>query len=219
MGLNVSKGDMYSFLSHTYNTVKGECPHGCTYCYMGKWKNQKPVRFDEKELKTDLGEGKFIFVGSSCDMFAEDIPPRWIERTLKHCMKYYNNNYLFQSKNPARFFDFGYPDSVFCTTIETNRFYSEFMQNSPKPQDRADAMARIRHSYSDIYVTIEPIMDFDLDDLVSMIKYISPAQVNIGADSGGNNLPEPSADKIMALIDMLDEVTTIHKKNNLSRLI
>ena len=90
---------MYEFVTHTWNTIKGACPHDCSYCYMKRWGKQNPDRFDEKELKTDLGNGNFIFVGSSCDMFADDIPETWILRTLEHCFKY-NNRYLFQTKNP-----------------------------------------------------------------------------------------------------------------------
>jgi hypothetical protein len=68
MGLNTSKGNMYDFVTHTWNTVKGECYHDCSYCYMKRWGKLKPARFDQKELKTDLGSNNFIFVGSSCDM-------------------------------------------------------------------------------------------------------------------------------------------------------
>ena len=32
MGLNKSKGNMYEFTTHTYNTIKGKCPHDCGYC-------------------------------------------------------------------------------------------------------------------------------------------------------------------------------------------
>lgn len=99
--LNESKGNMYNFVTHTWNTVKGACPHDCSYCYMKRFGNQKPVRFDEKELKTDLGQGNFIFVGSSCDLFAESIPKKWINATLLQCYCY-DNKYLFQSKNPER---------------------------------------------------------------------------------------------------------------------
>lgn len=67
----------------------------------------------------------------------------------------------------------------------------------------------------DRYVTIEPIMDFDLPKLVELIKMCEPIQVNIGADSGNNNLPEPSA---IDLIEELKQFTTISKKNNLKRL-
>lgn len=218
MGLNESKGNMYSWVTHTWNAIKGACPHDCSYCYMKRWGELKPTRLDEKELKTDLGKDNFIFVGSSCDMFANDIPLEWIDQTLKHCRKYYANNYLFQSKNPARFFDFSYPENtVFCTTIETNRWYLDHMVKAPLPSERAFRFSGLV-GFSK-YITIEPIMDFDLNSLVSMIRSCRPQQVNIGADSGGNNLPEPEPGKLLDLIDKLKEFTTVKKKKNLKRLL
>lgn len=86
------KSNMYQFIDATWNTVKGECFHDCSYCYMKRWGKLKPTRFDEKELKTDLGKDNFIFVGSSCDMFAEKIPNEWIEKTLEHCQKQCKKN-------------------------------------------------------------------------------------------------------------------------------
>ena len=65
MGLNKSKGQMYEWINFTWNTIKGACPHDCKYCFMKQWGQLNPVRFDEKELNTDLGSGNFIFVGSS----------------------------------------------------------------------------------------------------------------------------------------------------------
>ena len=96
MPLNVQKGNMYGFVTHTWNTVKGVCPHQCTYCYMKKFK-QNPVRFDEKELDTNHKKNRVIFVGSSCDMWAKDIDSLWIKKTVTHCAKYPLNTYLFQS--------------------------------------------------------------------------------------------------------------------------
>jgi len=218
MGLNISKGNMYEWVTHTWNAIKGKCPHDCSYCYMKLWGELNPSRLDEKEFKTDLGKRNFIFVGSSIDMFANDIPELWIDATLEHCRKYYANDYLFQSKNPARFFAFGYPENtVFCTTIESNRWYPEIMRNSPKPQDRAVAMNKL--SGYKRYVTIEPVLDFDMNDMVKLIKTCKPKQVNIGADSMGHKMPEPSADKLLELIGRLSEFTTIHNKKNLKRLI
>ena len=69
------------------------------------------------------------------------------------------------------------------------------------------------------YVTIEPIMDFDLELFVDMIREYEPEQVNIGADSGNNGLPEPSAEKIAMLIEELEKFTTIANKHNLSRIM
>lgn len=219
--LRESKGNMYSWITHTWNPIKGECYHGCTYCYMKRWGKQSPVRFDEKELKTDLGSNNFIFVGSSCDIFADDILSEWIEKTLSYCREFFFNSYLFQTKNPARLVQSYLGKlpirSSICTTIESNRFYPEIMQNSPRPFIRSAYMNKI--GIFECFVTIEPILDFDLGDMVSIIKHCNPVQVNIGADSGNNNLPEPSKEKLLALIDELKKFTVIDRKSNLERLL
>jgi hypothetical protein len=62
-------------------------------------------------------------------------------------------------------------------------------------------------------------MDFDVDELVELIQACNPDQVNIGADSGNNHLPEPSKDKLQTLIYRLSKFTTIDQKRNLSRLL
>lgn len=218
MALNKTKGNMYEFVTDTWNTVKGTCHHDCTYCYMKRWGKLNPVRFDEKELRINLGSGNFIFVGSSNDMFASNVPDEWIQRTLDYCGSF-DNSYLLQTKNPGRLAAFKLPQkSVVCTTIETNRHYPEFMCNSPEPTLRAEAMSRINLPK---YVTIEPIMDFDLDELLELIRKCNPVQVNIGADSSSkkNKLPEPSRQKVQLLIEGLKQFTYIENKRNLSRIL
>ena len=216
MGLNVSKGNMYDFVTHTWNTVKGACPHDCSYCYMKRWGKLNPVRFDEKEMRTNLGKGNFIFVGSSCDMFAWEIPDQWIRDTLEHCERY-DNKYLFQTKDPRRIGRFVLPgNSVVCTTIETNRRVLPIMQSSPSPIDRVRGMLNIT---APKYITIEPIMDFDLVELVELIRVCDPVQVNIGADSGKNDLPEPGPEKVKILILLLRGFTVVKEKDNLKRIV
>lgn len=212
MALNKSKGNMYSWITHTYNIIKGLCPHMCSYCYMHRWRNLKDIRFDEKELKTDLESGNFIFVGSSCDMWAKNIPKEWIEKVISKCMNF-QNNYLFQSKNPKRFKEFKLPLNFhYCTTIETNRVYTE-MGNTPDPMDRSFDIP------NKSYITIEPIFDFDLIDFLTILRLANPIQINIGADSGNNNLPEPPKEKILELISELEKFTKVKLKTNLNRLI
>lgn len=221
MGLNPVKGNMYDWVTHTWNTVKGECPHGCTYCYCKRFGKQRPVRFDAKELKADLGSGNFIFVGSSCDMYAEAIPKQWIWDTLEHCRKH-RNNYLFQSKNPTRILKYkGWlPYNCVCgTTIETNRIYPQ-MGNAPRPKHRMSSIHTLACERFKTMVTLEPIMDFDLSDLLSLIYSCQPEWVNIGADSQGHKLPEPEPDKILTLIEDLQKVgIEVRIKPNLKRLL
>lgn len=219
MGLNTSKGNMYGFITHTWNTIKGECPHGCSYCYMGRRGKQKPVRFDEKELKTDLGSGNFIFVGSSCDMWAKGIPKSWITATINHCKKY-ENTYMFQTKKPDNIIAYlgDLTNSIVCTTLESDFYYPKIMKDSPPPIQRSLAMEKISQ-FIDTYVTIEPILDFNLEQMVKMIQRCNPKQVNIGADSGRNNLPEPSKEKVLGLISELQKFTIVHNKSNLRRLL
>ena len=218
MGLNKSTGNMYDFVTHTWNTIKGACYHNCSYCFMKRWK-QYPIRFDDKELQTDLGKGNIIFVGSSCDMWSRDINQEWIEKTLNHCLQS-DNTYLFQSKNPAEFRYHTLPDkSIITTTIETNRDYKQMnlipFGTTPTPHGRSMGMFE-NHITKRKMVTIEPIMDFDLIEIVELIKRCEPVQVNIGADSGNNHLPEPSWDKIQQLIETLKEFTKVVQKPNLN---
>ena len=185
---------------------------------MKRWGKQNPLHFDEHELTIGMGSGKFIFVGSGCDMFANDIPVEWIEKTIAHCLKF-DNRYLFQSKNPFAmlgFLPFENDNLVVCTTIETNRWYPDIMHKCPTPQQRAYGLASLPLKR---YVTIEPIMDFDLDDMVRWIEEIAPEFVSIGADSGNNHLPEPPASKVQSLIAELKDITEVKIKDNLSRLL
>ncbi|HFC76760.1 MAG TPA: DUF5131 family protein [Candidatus Moranbacteria bacterium] len=218
MGLNKTKGNMYDFVSHTWNPIKGKCSHDCSYCYMKRWGKLPDLRLDEKEMKTDLGTGNFIFVGSSTDIFANDVPDEWIHDVLDYCNGW-SNKYLFQTKNPRRYLDFisYFPEqTVLGTTIETNRNYD--ISKAPIPKERAYAMGDLFGYNFERMVTIEPLMDFDLDDMVTLIRIAMPHWVNIGADSQKSNLPEPPYYLVKKLIDALNEFTEVRQKKNLNRL-
>jgi DNA repair photolyase len=216
MVLNKQKGNMYGFVTHTWNVIKGKCIHDCSYCYMKRFP-QKDLWFDESELKIDLGKGNFIFVGSSTDMFAENVPSQWIMKVLNKCIEFPENTYLFQSKNPDNFFNFEFPENtILGTTMETN--WSLVGCKAPSPRDRAEAMSHIENQ--DKMITIEPIIDFDLEYFIELIKIANPKWVNIGADSNKKlTLKEPSSIKVEALINELKRFTEVKNKDNLKRLL
>ena len=223
MGLNLSNGNMYKFVNYTWNPIKGKCLHDCSYCYMKQINpNANPPRLAEYELNTDLGCGRSIFIGSSTDMFAEDIPSEWIARVLDYCYQNRNmllpNAYLLQSKNPKRFLEFiDHPIMervIFCTTIETNRFYPEIMNKAPRIEERVEAMEEIARLGRPTMVTAEPLMQFDHEEMVSFIRRCSPKLVNIGKESKGRvKLPEPTQEEVQQLIAELKSLKSFTKVN------
>lgn len=217
MTLNKQTGNMYGWIDYTWNPIRGKCPHQCSYCYMKMFKVGE-LRLDEKALKDNLGEGRTIFVGSSIDMWAKGVYTNWIHEVIEHCNKYSNNTYLFQSKNVHRLYRFRKrlpPKTILGTTIETNRDYG--MSNAPVPFERMVEMHTI--AYMEGMVSIEPIMDFDLNILVDWMELIMPKFVSIGADSQGHNLPEPSPEKVRMLIQELKKFTEVKIKPNLKRIV
>ena len=216
--MNKAKGNMYGFMTHTWNPIRGTCEFGCHYCYMKRW-TLPDIGLNDSVLRENLGPGdRTIFVGSGCDMFAPSVAFEPIRRVLDRCNDQPENTYLFQSKNPARFTAFRFPkNTILCTTIESDRRY-EAMGDAPSVDERAAAMCSLE-GYKKM-ITIEPIMDFDLEVMIGWMKYTHPFQVNIGADSGRNNLQEPTKEKILAFITKLESVgINVHQKDNLSRLM
>ena len=130
-----------------------------------------------------------------------------------------------QPKNPERcwYSIFGLSTKLhkICTTIETNRYCPGIMKKSPHPDRRAYSLRHLANKGFETMVTIEPVIDFDLEKMVKLIRHTKAAQVNIGADSDHkkNNLPEPSKEKILALISELEKFTVVFRKKNLRRLI
>lgn len=216
MGLNKQRGNMYEFVTHTWNPIKG-CLHECNYCYLRSLLGYEMApRFEERELKRGLGKNKVIFVGSTSDMWGEWITADQIEAVMVHCANYPDNTYLFQSKNPGRFKDFRFSSkTILGTTIETNR-QQLIVSRAPRVVDRVEVMATL--SAKRKMISVEPIMDFDLKEMVKIVSLIKPEFITIGADSKGHKLKEPSWEKIRNLIDALRKITEVREKPNLQRL-
>ncbi|MFA7710125.1 MAG: DUF5131 family protein [Candidatus Neomarinimicrobiota bacterium] len=195
--------------------------HQCSYCYVRSYRDL-PV---EPTLRVNdfpnLGVGRTIFVGHQCDMFSENTPAAWVQAVYRHCLKYPNNKYVFQTKNPIKLVnDFGELPTNFMigTTIETNRkVLLEQFSRAPAPEERAIGLSMI---HGKKFVTVEPIMIFDLHEFVDLLKVANPDWINIGADSKGHCLPEPTMKEIRELINELNIAgIRILEKMNLGRLI
>ena len=226
----------------TWNPLGGECSHQCSYCYVNKLKQRmethrekysgKP-RLWETELRGNPGTKKErdVFVCSCNDLFAADVPAALIERILRHCNAYPMNTYLFQTKNPARLIKFirYFPkNSVFATTIETNRTTDS---KAPQPMERAEAFYKFRCSsliISQQYgwkhqITMEPLMNFSINEMMAILLRIQPNILYVGANTSAVRLPEPTEETISIFLQLIrgDPRLSIMKpilKSNLSRL-
>ncbi len=214
---------MYRWVTHTHSHLAGQCPHECVYCYVDNprfgrpAKYRGPLRLVETEFCIRYGSGKTIFMENCGDLFANEVPQTFIDQVMAHCHQWPDNMYVWQTKNPSRYHSVnGFPvHSLFGTTIETNRDLDD-ISKAPRPVDRMKAMAALRERK---FITVEPILNLDVDILSDWIAMIQPEFVNIGADSKNHALPEPSAEKISELVNRFSGCgIEVREKHNLSRL-
>ncbi|CAK0741023.1 conserved hypothetical protein [Gammaproteobacteria bacterium] len=223
MPLVKAKGQMYPWVTHMHTHLGGECPHKCTYCYVNNPRFGRPVRYQgpvrliPEEFDVKYGVGKTIFIEHCNDILAEGVSDESVRCVINHCAEYPSNTYVFQSKNPVRFADFIWPEnSIFGTTIETNRAILG-ISTAPAPAYRYLELKGL--SVKRKFITVEPVLDFDVDTLAIWIADINPEFLNLGADSKNHNLPEPTVDKIHQLVAKLAEYgIELREKHNLARL-
>jgi len=211
---------MFDVITKTWNPVIG-CLHDCTYCWarnlaetrlnhMEKYKDGFKPKLVEYELNKKFKD-KFVFAVDMGDLFGEWVPKEWILKVIEAIRNSPRSYFLFLTKNPRRYYEFldFYPKNlVLGATIETNRIYP--VSDAPSTVERYKAMAEL--PWKNKLVSIEPIMDFDLDVLVQWMKEIKPAIVYVGYDNYGNGLPEPSLHKTEQLIEQLETFTRVRKK-------
>ncbi len=218
--LNKSKGNMYEWVTHTWSPING-CPHQCAYCYVRQFKELKnEVTLDP--VFPNLGEGKTIFVAHMGDLFADKVYADIIEKVLDYC-KQFKNKYVFQTKNVSRLWlyrEYLPKEVIIGTTIETDdNEYLQTISSAPLVEMRSTYLRCFSEEGYKTFLTVEPIIDFNLIRLFNLIENARPGFINIGADSKGHGLREPNGEKIKSLIEMLNNAgIEIRKKINLGRL-
>lgn len=81
---------------------------------------------------------------------------------------------------------------------------------SPPPSQRFKAMLKLAHPRK--IVTIEPVLDFDVEIVAEWVREIRPEVCYIGYDSKKNYLPEPELRKVQVLMKKLKETTNVRAK-------
>lgn len=230
MPLTKSQGNMYPWVTHTHTHLAGECPHRCSYCYVQaterrfrKGRYRGPLRLVEKEFRVGYGSGRTIFVEHCNDLWASSVPDDWIYRVLMHCRAWPDNEYVFQSKNPNRFAPWVVvlpPRRILGCTIETDDDVAARVSGAPPPSRRLRDVAYLAKYGERVFVTIEPILRNDPSRLTQWMAAIGPEFVNVGADSKGTGLDEPSPGELRRLLDGLHRAgLTVRQNTNLARLL
>lgn len=186
-------------------------------------KYRGPVRLVDRELKKRFRADDVVFVCSCNDLFANGVPSD-MARVVIDAAKMSNATFLWQTKNPDNIIPHVYslPEkSIIGTTYESNlNWYGA----KPSPVERMDGMMTIARLSPRLkrMVTMEPIKDFILDQVLNDMGRVSPEWINIGAETKGGTTevaPEPAPSRVARLIKELRAAGfEVREKSNLSRL-
>jgi DNA repair photolyase len=219
-------GKMFNIVTATWNPVSG-CLYNCNYCWardlaLTKLKNShryskgfKPS-LNEKEFSSKFGKGDLIFVSDMGDMFGDFTPSEWIKQVLNHIRKFPEADFLLMTKNPQKYLEmlpYIPENAILGATIETNKdeiVETDKVSTAPLPSQRFKAMKAL--DWSRKIVSIEPILDFDLNTFSKWIEDINPFIVYVGYDNYCHKLREPTLKQTTELLNKLSETSLVIRK-------
>jgi DNA repair photolyase len=217
---------MFSIVTSTWNPISG-CLYDCQYCWaknlaLTKLKTTKRYAngfkpsLNTSEFKVRFRKGDLVFVADMGDMFAPFIQQKWIKQVLDHIRQFPDADFLFMTKNPKRYLEllpFIPQNAILGATIETNIdtiICKDKVSLAPPPSERAEAMRKLEWNRK--IVSIEPILQFDLNTLAKWLTDIDPFIVFVGYDNYSNQLREPSMQQTLKLMEMISENSLVIRK-------
>ena len=209
-----TRSNMYALSVQQWNPWDG-CNHECEYCKpsfqrgtrrwgMGQGNCQlcctltphlHPERLDQSLRKT--GFMQFIFTCSSGDIAS--CPTDYLKKIVAVMCNNKDKTFLLQTKDPKTFDRVDFPQNVVLgITLETNHDdLSRAVSKAPAPSERYEVFKDLK--YKRKMLTLEPIMQFDLDTMVRWIGDIDPCMVWLGYDSKNTGLPAPDLAQVKEL--------------------
>lgn len=196
----------YSFQAILKRFFKGKCDACCAYI-----PHEHPERL--KKIPTKY-KNIFVFGNGDFSFYKLDYIEKTIQKIKEYLKIHPDVKFYFQTKDPIRFYVLknklkSIEDNViFLTTLETNRDegYYESISRATIPSIRARAFSNVEWKHK--YLTIEPILKFDLKPFLSMILEIDPEKIYLGLNSRHSEiqLPEPTFEEFWELHSVLENI-------------
>jgi hypothetical protein len=180
---------------------------GCSYCKNFE-PHYHPERLDVKNIPSK--HQIFVFAHGDLTFYNEEYVIKTLE-IMNNYSKRKDVTFYLQTKNPTTFnkyLDYFMDNVILLTTIETNRDegYS-LISKAPLPSKRYKDFLSL--NYNRKVVTIEPIMDFDVqifsDWIIELNQNNSLEYVWIGFNSKPKQvyIPEPKTNDVLDFINIL----------------
>ncbi len=203
----------------TWNPFVG-CKYECEYCkvsFQRQYKRRGKKNHDcyyfiphvHEERLNKIPNSEIVFVSGFGDISfcPKEYTKKIINSIIIKNLKRPDTIYYLQSKNPQYFKNFIniLPNNVIILiTLETNRDKNyNLFSKAPVPSKRYKDFVEL--DYPRKVITIEPIMDFDLEIFSEWLINAKPEYIWLGFNSRPKqvNLDEPKNDKVKNLIKIL----------------
>ena len=145
-------------------------------------------------IPANLKVGANIFVGAMADVFGAWIPDNWLDEIMDVCENYPQHNYLWLTKNPERYSEYGVPAAEnmwYGTTITTEKEMSKF---------------NVLPAGCHTFISMEPILEkLQVDRHNIMFKQVD--WFIIGAETGSRH------GKVVPEKQWIEEIVDICREN------
>lgn len=202
----------------TWNPFKG-CGFDCTYCvptFKAQAKRQIKrcrtcadyIPHNHPDRLSKIPDSKIVFICGNGDIsYCDPAFVRQIIEAITSRKRKEKQDFYLQSKKPEFLKPYlkSLPDNVIVvTTLETNRDEGyALVSKAPPPTERFKHFIALDHPRK--VLTIEPVMDFDVDVFTNWVLRIKPEYIWLGYNSHEKSvkLPDPSPEKLQDFVARL----------------
>jgi len=201
---------------YSINPVKGLCPMACPYCYARamykRFKWNPEIRLDLSVFDpVTFVEGKRIFVGSTMELFHDDIPDDWRWGIFEYCKVRKQHTFIFLTKQPQNLIKWSpFPENYWVGVTATNaKMFADACNYL------SDIQAKTK------YLSIEPLLEWDDDGIQEdRIRMAGLGWLIIGQQTPISAKTQPKIEWIQEIVEAADKAgIPVFLKDNLRPLL